>query len=299
MGIMQTESIFSTLLAAAAFLKRTVHDVASQSVRDAYEAVKSYLQEKFGANPEATRALELATAKPESLVRKALLAEEIASSRLDHDPELARLIERLAALLPPMGDVVRQNVRVTGDGNCVQIAGRDLIHTEKFVRRNTITPDERHLSVEQRDRIREVAGELADRLAGDDGEANFAAVHQMLQRRFQVASYLLIPRSRYDEALSFLRQHRAINRSRLRLRNPVAYANDLYRAIFAGARELGWNGEQVYRFATEKLALKRPLSSLKALGFVQLKSLAAAVQREVRAKREQSETRRAADPISK
>jgi hypothetical protein len=297
-GITQTESILSTLLAAAAFLKHAVQGVASQSVWDAYEAAKFYLRNKLSANPDGTRALELATAKPESLIRKALLAEETASSGLDRDPELARLIERLAALLPPTGDGVRQNVRVTGDGNRVEIAGRDLIHTEKFVRRNTITPDERHLIVEQRDRIREVAGELADRLAGEHDESNFGAVHRMLQRRFQVASYLLIPRSRYDEALSFLRQHRAINRSRLRQRNPGAYANDLYRAIFAGARELGWDGERVYRFATEKLALKRPLASLKELGFVQLKSLAVAVQREVRTKREQSESCRTADPIS-
>jgi hypothetical protein len=294
---MQTESIFSTLLAAAAFLKRAVQDVASQSVRDAYEAAKAYLRKKFGTNPDADRALELATSKPESLIRKALLAEESASSNLDRDPELARLIENLAALLPPLADRVSQSVRVTGHRNIVQVAGRDLIQTEKFVRRNTITPNERHLTVEQRERIREVAGELADRLAGDKGEANFAAVHRMLQRRFQVASYLLIPRVRYDEALSFLRQQRAINRSRLRRRNPVAYQNDFYRAIFAGARELGWDGEQVYRFATDKLALKTAVASLKVLGPVQLKTLAELIQREVRTMRASRDSVGPAKPI--
>lgn len=267
MGIMPTESIFSTLLAAGAFLKHATQDVISQSVRDAYEAAKTYLRKKINTNPDATRALELATDKPESLARKALLAEESASSGLERDPELARLIENLAVLLPAP-DMVSQNVRVTGQRNIVQVAGRDLIQTEKLVRRNTITPDERHLTAEQRERIREVAGELADRLAGNDGDANFAAVHGMLQRRFHVASYLLIPRVRYDEALSFLREHRAINRPRLRRRNPVAYQNDFYRAIFAGARELGWDGEQVYRFATEKLATKPPVVSLKVLGAV-------------------------------
>ena len=285
MGIMQTESIFSTLLAAAAFLKHAVQDVASQSVRDAYEATKTYLWKKFSPNPDATRAFELATEKPESLARKALLVEESASSGLDCDPELARLIENLEALLPASTRVVSQNVRVTGQRNIVQVAGRDLIQTEKLVRRNTITPDERHLTVEQRERIRKVAGELADRIAGDDGDANFAAVHRMLQRRFHVASYLLIPRIRHDEALSFLRQHRAINRLHLRRRNPVAYQNDFYRAIFAGARELGWDGEQVYRFATETLAAKAPVVSLKVLGAVQLKILAELIQREVRTKR--------------
>jgi hypothetical protein len=285
MGIMQTESIFSTLLAAAAFLKHAVQDVASQSVRDAYEAAKAYLRKKFSSNPGATHALELATAKPESVIRKALLAEESMSSGLDQDPELDRLVENLAALLPPPADRVSQTVQVTGQRNVVQVAGRDFIQTDKLVCRNTITPDERHLTVEQRERIREVAGELADRLAGDDGAGNFAAVHRMLQRRFQVASYLLIPRSRYDEALGFLRQYRAINRPHLRSRNPVAYQNDFYRAIFAGSRELGWDGEQVYQFATEKLVLKSAVASLKALGPVQLKTLAELIQREVRAKR--------------
>jgi hypothetical protein len=295
---MQTEIVLSTLLAAAAWLKHPVGEVAGQAIKDTYASLKSYLHHKFGESSEAANALELATAKPESLLRKALLAEASASADLESDAELTRLIERLAALLPPMGDVVRQNVRVIGDGDRVEVAGRDLIRTEKFVRRNTITPDERHLTVEQRDRLREVAGELADRLAGDDGETNFSAVHRMLQRRFQVASYLLIPRSRYDEALSFLRQHRAINRPHLRGRNPVAYQNDFYRAIFAGARELGWDGEQVYRFATEKLDLKTAVGSLKALGPVQLKALAGFIQREVRTKREQCETCRTADPIS-
>ena len=107
----------------------------------------------------------------------------------------------------------------------------------------------------------------------------------MLQRRFQVPSYLLIPRTRFDEALSFLRQQRAINRSPLRGRNPVAYQNDFYRAIFAGARELGWDGEQVYRFATDKLGLQTAIVSLKALGPIQLKKLAGVIQCAVRTKR--------------
>ena len=61
----------------------------------------------------------------------------------------------------------------------------------------------------------------------------------------------------------------------------MAYRNDFFRAIFAGARELGWDGERVYQFASETLALGRPVASLKDLGPVQLKSLAGAVQRRV------------------
>jgi hypothetical protein len=286
MGIMQTEPIISTLLAAAAFLKHAVQDVANQSIRDSYAVVKSYLQKKFGAHPDAARALEMATAKPESLIRKALLAEECNDLDFGHDAELARLIENLAALLPSSAAPVRQNVRVTGDGNTVQVAGRDLIHTSKLIRRNAITPDERHLTVEQREHVRQLVGELAERLDGNASVANFGAVYRMLQRRFQVASYLLIPHGKYEDAMSFLRQQRAIHRSRLRTRNPVAYQNELYRALFAGARELGWSGDQVYRFATEKLGMKTGVTSLKELSVFQLKALAESIHQQVRKHRD-------------
>jgi hypothetical protein len=295
---MQTELIFSTLLAAATWLKHPASEVAGQAINDAYAALKTYLRRKFGESSEAADALELATAKPESLLRKAVLAEASVDADLERDSELARLVEHLAAFLPSTCDVVRQNVRVTGNGNRVEVAGRDLIRTENIVRRNTITPDERHLSVEQRDRLRGVIAELAPRLVGANGRGGIAAVHAMLQRRFQVPSYLMISREQFGAALDYLRQQRAAHRARLRDDNPVAYANDLYRAIFAGARELGWDGEQVYRFATEKLDMKNPVASLKALGPVQLKSLAAAIQREVRAKREHRDAGHAADPIS-
>ena len=103
----------------------------------------------------------------------------------------------------------------------------------------------------------------------------------MLQRRFNVASYLLLPHEKFAEALAFLKQQRAIHRSRLQRRNPAAYRNDFFRAIFAGGRELGWGGEQVYQFATAHLGLKRPVGSLKELGARQLKSVAEAMQRKV------------------
>jgi hypothetical protein len=278
---MPTETILSTLLAGAAFLKTAIQNTATQSVRDAYDAAKAYLRNKFSGNADAVRALELATGKPESLIRKALLAEESASSDLECDAELARLMAALRATLLVMTKPIRLSVTVEGNGNQVQVAGRDLIRTERIVRRNEITPDGRHLTLEQRERLREVVREVAERLAPRNGEANFAAVHRLLQRRFQVASYLLIPSAQYDEALTFLRQHRAMHRSRLRQRDPVAYQNDLYRAIFAGARELGWDGSEVYQFASAKLG-HPPIASLKQLGLAELKKLADFIQREVR-----------------
>ena len=279
---MPIESILTTLLAAAALLKKPVQDAASQSLKAAYEAAKSYLLKKLGANSAAADALEMATEKPESVARKAVLCEETESAGLATDAELQRLIAQVAARLPSPVESLSQSVRVSGQGNKVQVAGRDLvIRTEKHFRRSVITPDERHLTVEQCEKLRTVIGELAARLAVGDGGPNFAAVHRMLQRRYSIPSYLLIPRDKFGDALGFLSQQRAIHRSRLRRRNPALYQNDFFHSIYAGAGELGWERPQVYQFAFDKLGLKKPLTSLKQLGPIQLKSLADFIRRQV------------------
>ena len=278
---MQLETIISTLLSASALLKKPVQDAASQSIKDLFDAARYYLRRKFGEGSEATKILDLATEKPGSVIRKAALVEESASAGLGSDPELTRLVEQLRALLPTSAGVVQQNVRVIGRSNRVQVATGDIITTERHIQRAIITPDERHLSTEQREKIRAVVADLAARLAGENGAPNFAAAHRMLQRRFNVASYAVLPREKFGEALGFLKQQRAVHRSRLRRRNPVAYQNDFFRSIYAGAGEMGWDRPRVCGYAEDKLGLKKPLLSLKELGPKQLKSLSDFVHREV------------------
>src|SRR4051812_43894314 len=120
---MNTETIITALLSAAVFLKEPIRTLASQSLRDVYAATKYYLRRKLGPHPEAARALDLATDKPASPARKALLIEECAPANLPADPDLRQLVERLLALLPEGETDVRQIVRVTGTSNQVQVAG--------------------------------------------------------------------------------------------------------------------------------------------------------------------------------
>jgi len=276
---MNTESIVSVIMAAASVLKDPATAIASQALKDLYAAAKYYLRKKFADRPDAAKALEFATEKPRSAARKATLVEEAEPAELHRDAELVALIERLRAELPLPPEAERVSVTVEGRSNQVNVAGRDLFVSRQLVRRNVITPDDRHLAREQRARLLEVIHELAARLGGDDGAPNLSAVHAMLQRRFDVSSYLLIPRERYPEALSFLRQQRAIHRGTLRRRNPAAFRQDLFRAIFSRGTELGWSRDQVYDFARERLELKQPVTSLKQLGAVQLQRLAEKLRR--------------------
>ncbi len=277
--MMSTETIITTLLRAASSLKEPIGGVVSQSLKDAYDATKRCLARKLSTHPDAADALEKATAKPESDARRDLLCEEAESLGLDDDVELVRLVTEITSLLPPDRRAVRQNVRVSGRGNRVFVAGRNLTLAERSVRRNVIVPDDRHLNPDQREKLRGLLAELAVRLAGEDGRPNFAAAHRILQRRFSVVSYLLIPGERFGDAVAFLKRQRAIHRHRLQKRNPELYGRDLHRAIYARAHELGWDRARVFAFAEEKLQFKRPLVSLKDLGPIQLKSLADCLQR--------------------
>lgn len=277
---MPTDTIITTLLAAAAFLKEPVQALASQSLREVYAATKYYLRKKFGADSSAAAALEAATAKPDSPGRKLTLLEESAPAQLESDPELRRLIQTLAALLGGVGVLVPAgNVTVMGSHRHVAVAGRDLIQTHRHVVRNAVTPDASHLSAEQVAALRPLIVAVADRLADASGTPNFAAVHRQLQRRFRIASYLLIPADRFADAVAFLKRQRAAHRGPLRRRNPAAYAQDLFRAIHAASRQRGWDREQLGTFAQARLGLREPVRSLRELGPNQLRTLAAALRR--------------------
>ena len=211
---MQPEAIISTLLHAARLLQKPLVDITGEAIRDAYEAAKSYLRDKFGPGTDGAKTLELATEKPESALRKALLVEETTTAGVAGDVALQRLIGALAATLPALQPTIKQQVHVTGTLNRVNVAGRDIVTTERVVNRNTITPEARHLTAGQRSQLRPRISELAYRLAGRDARPRYAAVHAMLQERFDVPSYLLIPQECFPEAQRFLQTQCARHRQR-------------------------------------------------------------------------------------
>jgi hypothetical protein len=189
---------------------------------------------------------------------------------LDEDGELHCLIEELGRHLAK--SVPDQSVHITGTRNQVQIAGHDLVVTQRHVTRYPITPDERHLTGDQAAQVRKSIGAVAAGMS-ENGQPNFAAVHRMIQDRFNVVTYSLIPRGEFEAALAFLAQQRAICENRNSHAQPVAFRNSYYRAIYARARELGWDTPRILRFAEARLTLSKPLHTLKELGSQQLKTL--------------------------
>lgn len=277
---MNTDTIVTALLSAAAFLKEPIRAVASQSLRDVYDAAKFYLRKKFGVGSRNAHLLDLATDQPTSPLSHAMLTDAANSAALDQDADMKRLTETLLAMLGGLNVRPGQNVTIGGNAENVQLVAGDFISTPRHIVRNVVAPDESHLDAEQVGQLRALIADVADRIADDTGTPNFAAVHRQLQRRFQVSSYLLIPYERFPEAVDFLKQQRARHRSSLRRRNPAAYDQDLFRAISARARDLGWDRDRLCHFATEHLRLRRPLGSLRELGANQLRLLASLLRRQ-------------------
>ncbi len=273
MGVMNTDAIITVLLAAATALKDPATAVASQALKDLYAAMKYYLRRKLQPHSDAGKALDFAIEKPASTPRKAALIEEVEGAALDQDEELVGLARRVQAGLPRAIAENRLAVTVEGTRNQVNVAGGDLTVTSRLVRRNVITPDERHLAREQRTRLRAAIHDLACRMARVDGPPNLGAVHTMLQRRFAVTSYLLIPRERYSEALEYLHRELVVRRSLLARRDPARLRLELFRAIYARAGELGWSREELYRFAAERLGVPERVTSLKQFGADELRKL--------------------------
>jgi hypothetical protein len=160
---------------------------------------------------------------------------------------------------------------VVGDGNTV--AGRDVIRTEKVVRKNVVQPGAEHISEQQAFQVKA----FVDKLAQRDVEAGRGDTHKAwygyLYNVFKITSYKLIRADQFEDVLSWFRQQKGMTRSRLRRPANQTWRNEIYGGIYARWQELGHAKEAIYPFALEYLGLKKAITSLKQLGERDLKKL--------------------------
>lgn len=166
----------------------------------------------------------------------------------------------------------RINQKVQGDGNFTAGGDIKIGVVEKIVR--PFAPDERHITTAQARKIKKMIEDLAQRAPDNEGKPTYDRWWGLLYRTYEINTYRELPREKFTEAVSLLKQQKAINRPKLRRRNPQLWKNDHYAVIWAAARALGWDKPQVYAFAFEQIPLAKPITSLKQLGPIQLKRLA-------------------------
>lgn len=165
---------------------------------------------------------------------------------------------------------------------------------KKSTPKSKFIADERHVTEEQRTKLREVHKEVVDRMAVKasvlpDNEASklrgkwFGIIWSQFNEEFETTEYGLqsLLKEQYEDALSWLRQYRASKDKKFKRVNPQAYRNTLTKTIYTHVGILKWPKEALYSFAVEKLALPGPITSLDALGNKQLETLRDRVRYEI------------------
>jgi len=171
---------------------------------------------------------------------------------------------------------ISQNIK--GDGNLTAGGDIKIGVTEKVVR--PFAPDERHITTAQALKIKKMVEDLAHRTPNYEGKGTYNDWWSFLYRTYEINTYRELPREKYADAVSLLKQQKAINRPKLRRRNPPLWKNDQYTVVWTAARALGWDKPKVYAFAFERLPLAKPITSLTKLGPIQLGRLADMMRRE-------------------
>lgn len=159
---------------------------------------------------------------------------------------------------------------------------RNLIENRRK-RVDKFTPDESHVTPEQREELRKVHDEIVKRLiakkAHEDDDVVKAEygkwagiVWSQFNEEFGTTKNGLqsLDHSRLTEAKSWLLQYRASQDKKFKRTNPQAYRASLTRTIYSLLKPLGWTKDELRAFAAEKLEYAEPIKSLNDLGNSQL-----------------------------
>lgn len=171
---------------------------------------------------------------------------------------------------------IKQSVK--GNNNLQIITNNGQIIQTKQVKQTTevIYDPDLYITNAQALVIREKITENVDMLAstGQSKSSLFPKEYKAFYKAFDIPKYNLLPKDKYEEALLWLSKRGAYKgKKTLRWGNPEEWRNKQFASINAKARELGMSKENIYAFATEKLALKKPLTSLKDLSNTRLEKL--------------------------
>ena len=168
---------------------------------------------------------------------------------------------------------IKQNAK--GNNNLQIITNNGKIIQTKQIKQVTevLYDPNQHITDAQALEIRNKITELVDMLAatGKNKGLLFKQEYNIFYKEFKISSYKLLPKDKYEKALLWLSKRSAYSGKKvLRKGNPEEWRKKQYAGINARANSLNID---IYSFATEKLALKKPLTSLKDLSDTRLEKL--------------------------
>lgn len=177
-------------------------------------------------------------------------------------------VKELNQPLSNSGSPPQQVQNIRGSNNIV--AGGDVtIQTKKIVKKTIVTTDPggKHISNDTARKIQELVTEYIDLnvAAGKSAKAAAQKAWGGLKNEFNVTSYKEIAGEDSEKAVNWLYAQIAMQRPKLRRTNTEKWRQSFYKPIYARSNEIGLSKEQLYKLAESRLALKKPLTSLKEL----------------------------------
>lgn len=158
---------------------------------------------------------------------------------------------------------------IVGNNN-IQSSGNITVHiNEKRITRPVVQPGPQHISEEQAYKIKQSVDKLVERASeanpsSDKGKL-YAKWWVSLQKKFVVTSYKMIPAERFEEAISWLQQQKAIKiMPKLRRSSNDTWRKERCAAIYSRSKEIGFEKPDVYNLVLQKLG--KSISSLNDLG---------------------------------
>lgn len=173
---------------------------------------------------------------------------------------------------------MNHNQEITGDNNVqVGINNGQIIQTKKIKQVTEVLHDaNNHITDTQALEIREKLTEIVNMVASNGGNKTllFPKEYRAFYKQFGITKYTLLPKDKFDDALIWLAKRAAYyGKKNLRHGDKDEWRKKQYTAIYARIKQLGMSKEDLLIFAVEKLALKKPLTSIKDLSDTRLQKL--------------------------
>ncbi len=188
--------------------------------------------------------------------------------------EIIDFLTKKPISLDPTKTKTVSNNRIKGNSNI--LAGGDVTVNlnPKVIKTNKIAPGPEHITEKQAYKIQQLIHSLAERdaLTAFDGDIGKARKKwwSILKRHFEVSSYRLLPQHLFEDAVQYLRQHKAMTRAKLRAPATKArWRNEHYASIFAKAKDLGISKGELYAILSQRLDIR--IISLKKISDQNLK----------------------------
>lgn len=142
------------------------------------------------------------------------------------------------------------------------------------------TRSEEHITEEQAAELRILINDLGERDEKAGKGARYGAWMNAFKEKFGLTTYKALPQERWDEAVSWVRSRKGMQRPSLRRTNNKEWKKDHFSAIWGCAKKLDWNEDEVREKAREYFELKKPVASLKDLGEQKLEKFAGYIKRQ-------------------